>query len=78
MVAIKLALRTLVALKVSKVHLHLRSDNQDVIGALVAGKLCNTQENTILQQILHLYHEHKIWFTITYIPLKKNPADPMS
>jgi hypothetical protein len=77
-VAIELALQTLVASKVSKEHLHLRSDNQGVIGALAAGKSYNAQENTVLQQILRLYHEHEIWFTITYIPSKKNPADPMS
>jgi hypothetical protein len=78
MVAIELALRTLVVSKVSKAHLHLRSDNKGVIGALAAGKSYNTQENAILQQILRLYHEHEIWFTITYIPSKENPADPMS
>jgi hypothetical protein len=78
MVAIELALRTLVASKVSNVHLHLRSDNQGVIGALAAGKSYNAQENAILQQILRLYHEHSIWFTITYIPSKQNPADPAS
>jgi hypothetical protein len=49
-----------------------------VIEALAAGKSYNTQENAILQQILRLYHEHEIWFTITYIPSKKNPVDPMS
>jgi hypothetical protein len=49
-----------------------------VIGALAAGKSYNTQENTILQQILHLYHEHEIWFTITYIGSKKNPADDVT
>jgi hypothetical protein len=61
MVAIELALRTLVAAKVKNAHLSLRSDNQGVIGALAA-----------------LYHEHSIWFTITYIPSKENPADPPS
>ncbi|KAJ7355970.1 hypothetical protein DFH08DRAFT_933727 [Mycena albidolilacea] len=54
------------------------SDNQGVIGVLAAGKSYNAQENAILQQILRLYHEHEIWFTITYIPSKENPADPMS
>jgi hypothetical protein len=78
MVAIELALRTLVAAKVKNAHLSLRSDNQGVIGALAAGKSYNAQENAILQQILQLYHEHSIWFTITYIPSKENPADPPS
>jgi hypothetical protein len=78
MVAIELALRTLVVSKVTNAHLHLRSDNMGVIGALAVGKLYNAQENAILQQILRLYHEHSIWFTITYIPSKENPADPMS
>jgi hypothetical protein len=78
MVAIELALRTLVVSKVSNAHLHLRLDNMGVIGALAAGKSYNTQENAILQQILRLYHKHAIWFTIMYIPLKENPADPMS
>jgi hypothetical protein len=41
------------------------------------GKSYNAQENAILQQILCLYHEHAIWFTITYIPSKENPVDPM-
>jgi hypothetical protein len=76
MVAIELALRTLVASKVSKAHLHLRLDNKGVIGVLAAGKLYNAQENTILQQILCLYHEHEIWFT--YTPSKENPVDLMS
>jgi hypothetical protein len=78
MVAIELALWTLIASKVSNTHLHLRSDNQGVIGALAAGKSYNAQENAILQQILRLYHKHSIWSTITYIPLKQNPADPAS
>ncbi|KAJ7366284.1 hypothetical protein DFH08DRAFT_662182, partial [Mycena albidolilacea] len=54
------------------------SNNQGVIGVLTVGKSYNAQENTILQQILQLYHKHSIWFTITYIPSKENPADPPS
>jgi hypothetical protein len=70
MVAIEMALYMLVAAKVKNAHPSLCSDNQSVIGMLAAGKLYNTQENTILQQIFQSYHEHSIWFTITS-PQKK-------
>ncbi|KAF7347710.1 putative reverse transcriptase domain protein [Mycena venus] len=78
MVAVELALRTILASSLSNVHLTLRSDNQGVIGALAAGRSYGVQENIILQHILHLFHKHKIWFTIRYIPSKENPADAPS
>ncbi|KAJ7334223.1 hypothetical protein DFH08DRAFT_635847, partial [Mycena albidolilacea] len=75
MVVIELALCMLIAVKVKNTHLSLQSDNQGVIGALATGKLYNVQENTILQKILQLYHEHPTWFTMSYIPSKENLAN---
>lgn len=78
MVAIELALRALIASGVTNAHFILRSDNQGVIGALAAGRSYNAQENVILQQILRLYHEYSIWFTIVWVPSKENTADAPS
>lgn len=78
MVAIELALRTVIASKLANVHFKLRSDNQGVIGALAAGKSYNEQENAILQHILSLFHDHSIWFTIEWVASAENPADDPS
>jgi hypothetical protein len=65
MVAIELALRTLVASGVRNAHFKLRSDNQGVIGALAAGKSYNAGEHhptthpTALQRTFHMVH-HRV------------------
>ncbi|KAJ7041251.1 hypothetical protein C8F04DRAFT_895019, partial [Mycena alexandri] len=78
MVAVELALRTVIAAGRRKAHLILRSDNQGVIGALAAGKSHGRQENTILQHILRLFYENEIWFSVRYVPSAENLADAPS
>ncbi|KAF7334414.1 putative reverse transcriptase domain protein [Mycena venus] len=78
MVAVELAVRTVVASGVANAHIALRSDNQGVIGALAAGRSYGIQENAILQHILFLFHKHRLWFSITYVNTKENPADAPS
>lgn len=75
MVAVELLLRALIAAGAKNTHYVLRSDNKGVIGALAAGRSYNAQENAVLQQILRLFHEHQIWFTIVWVVSKENIAD---
>ncbi|KAJ7039272.1 hypothetical protein C8F04DRAFT_950211 [Mycena alexandri] len=78
MIAVELALRAVIAAKMSSVHIVLRSDNQGVIGALAAGRSFGIQENNVLQHVLQLFHDHDIWFTIVYVPSAMNIADAPS
>lgn len=75
MVAVELAVRAIVNAGHHDCHIHIRSDNAGVVGALNVDMSRNTQENAILRQILLLFHIHKIWLTITWISTKVNPAD---
>ena len=75
MVAIELALHTLIAAKFTKCHMIRRSDNQGVVGALKAGKSRGTQQNLILNEIVKLMQENEIWISTVWIPTSKNPAD---
>jgi hypothetical protein len=75
MVAVELAIRTLVTAGYRGAHFALRSDNQGVIGALAAGRSYGMQENAILQRIIRLYEEYDIWLTISYVPTEQNISD---
>lgn len=75
MIAIELAVRTLVAGKLSNAHVIIRSDNQGVIGALRGGKSRGEQQNAILRKIVWLMQEHGIWVSTEYVNTKENPAD---
>jgi hypothetical protein len=78
MVAVELAIRTLVTAKFSNVHIIMRSDNQGVVGALKAGRSRGTQQNAILREIVRLIQEHDLWISAIWIPTSENPADDPS
>jgi hypothetical protein len=75
MVAVELAVRTLIAGNFTGCHIIIRSDNKGVVGALKAGRSRGTQQNTVLQEIVKLIQEHKLWILMTWIATLKNPAD---
>ncbi|KAF7319673.1 hypothetical protein MKEN_00748500 [Mycena kentingensis (nom. inval.)] len=75
MVAVELGLRLAVRRDVREVHLHLRSDNQGVIGSLDAGKARNSEQNAVLRRIVSLMRSHSIWLSTTYVPSTLNLAD---
>lgn len=78
MVAVELALRTLVAAGFRDCHIILRSDNKGVIGALKQDMSRNSSQNKIVRHILNLFFDYDIWLTIEYVPSADNPADPPS
>jgi hypothetical protein len=78
MVAIEMAIRTLVTAKFSNVHIIVRSDNQGVVGALKAGRSRGTQQNAILREIVRPIQEHNLWISTIWIPTSENPADSPS
>ena len=78
MVAIELALHTLITAKFTKCHLIIRSDNQGVVGALKAGKSRGTQQNLILREIVKLIQDNELWISTIWIPTSENPADDPS
>lgn len=78
MVAIELAIHTLLAGRISNGHVIIRSDNMGVIGALRSGASRGTQQNAILRKIIWLMQEHNIWVTTEYVNTKVNPADDPS
>jgi hypothetical protein len=75
MVAVKLAIHTLVAAGFRSCHIILHSDNMGVVGALHSGHSCNAQQNMILRKIVALFQTHSIWVTTLWIPTKDNTAD---
>jgi hypothetical protein len=78
MVAVELALHAVIAAGYENVHLIFRSDNSGVVGALKCGSSRNAPQNSILHRIIHLFHDHDLWVTTTWIPTKDNPADDPS
>jgi hypothetical protein len=75
MVAVELALHSVIAAQYHSVHLIIRSDNQGVVGASHAGKSHNNASNLILCKITDLFLENDLWITITWIPTSHNLAD---
>lgn len=75
MVAVELAVRTLVTGKFFKSHVIVRSDNQGVVGALKAGKSRGTQQNFILREIVRLIQDHELWISSIWVPTLDNLAD---
>lgn len=75
MVAVELAIRTLIAGKFRNCHIVVRSDNQGVIGALKAGRSRGTHQNLILREIVRLIQDNDLWISTTWIPTLENPAD---
>jgi hypothetical protein len=75
MVAVKLAVRTLITGKFTKCHIVVCSDNKGVVGALEAGRSRGTQQNMILCEIVKLIQDHNLWISTTWISTLENPAD---
>ena len=78
MVAVELAIRTLISGKFSNCHIIVRSDNQGVVGALKAGRSRGTQQNLILREIVKLIQDHNLWISTVWIATLENPADDPS
>jgi hypothetical protein len=75
MVAVELAVRTLIAGNFTGCHVIIHSDNKGVVGALKAGRSWGTQQNTVLREIVKLIQEHELWISTTWIATLENPAD---
>jgi hypothetical protein len=78
MVAIELALCTLIVGGFKKCHIIIRSDNQGVVGALKAGRSRGTQQNLILCEVVKLIQDNELWISTTWIPTSENLADDPS
>ena len=78
MVAVELALRSLVAAGRHDTHVIIHSDNQGVVHSVAAGRSRGCQQNAILRHIVHLIQLHKVWITTKWISTHDNPADPLS
>jgi hypothetical protein len=75
MVTVELALTAIIAAGYKDVHLLFRSDNSGVVGALQSGSSRNSQQNSILRRIIHLFHDHNLWITTSWISTKDNLSD---
>ena len=75
MVAVELAVCTLIAGKFSNCHSIVRSDNMGVVGMLAAGKSRGTQQNLILHKIVKLIQSNELLISTTWISTLDNPAD---
>ena len=75
MVAVELAIMTLITGKFRNCHIIVRSDNQGVVGALRAGRSRGTQQNMILREIVKLIQNYDLWISTMWIPSSENPAD---
>lgn len=75
MVAVELALLSLISAGHSSKHFIVHSDNQGVIGAFRAEMSRSTQQNTVLRRILTLFHELDLWFTMEWVPSEDDVAD---
>jgi hypothetical protein len=75
MVAVELALRTLVSSGFKNTRVLIRSDNEGVVGALKKGSSRGHEQNLILRKIVELIQEHGIWVDCTWISTHNNPAD---
>jgi hypothetical protein len=75
MVAVELAIRTLITAKFANCHIRVQSDNQGVVGALKAGRSRGTQQNLILREIVKIIQEYELWISTVWISTSENPAD---
>ncbi|KAK0436097.1 hypothetical protein EV421DRAFT_1658401, partial [Armillaria borealis] len=78
MVAIELTLLTLKAAGFNSCHIILCSDNQGVVRALQAGYSRGAPQNDILQQIVTIMQDERIWLMVDWISMKDNLADKPS
>jgi hypothetical protein len=75
MVAVELAVWTLIVGNFTGRHIIICSDNKGVVGALKAGRSWGTQQNAVLREIVKFIQEHKLWISTTWIAMLENPAD---
>ena len=75
MVAVELAVQTLITGKFMECHVVVHSDNKGVVGALEAGRSQGTQQNMILREIVKLIQDHNLWISTMWIPTLENPTD---
>lgn len=78
MVAVELAVRTLIASGYSNRRIIICSDNEGVVGALKKGNSQGHHQNLILRKIIELMQEHAIWVECTWVSTHHNPADDPS
>lgn len=78
MVAVDLAVRTLIAGHFVECHVILRSDNAGVVGAFSAGYSRSSQQNLVLRHIVDSFQAHGIWLTLEWVPSESNLADKPS
>ncbi|TEB22882.1 hypothetical protein FA13DRAFT_1640630 [Coprinellus micaceus] len=78
MVAVELGVRTLIAAGVKSMHIRVRSDNQQVVTALSARTVRNSQESKILAKVLSLCRTSGIVAMPIWVWTKSNPADSLS
>lgn len=75
MVAVDLAVKTLIKASYTNCHIILKSDNTGVVGALTAGCSRSIQQNFILRHIVDFFQAHNIWLTIQWVSTGSNKAD---
>lgn len=78
MLAIELGLRALIERGHVDAHIRIRSDNQGVVGALQAGKSRGVEANRVLQRVVTLMLEHRVWLSVDWVASADNPADAPS
>jgi hypothetical protein len=78
MIAVELALHSLIAAGFSNCHITLHSDNSSVVGSIQAGASRNSPQNSILRKIVSLMQSSSIWLSTIWVPSAENPADDPS
>lgn len=78
MVAIELAIGTLISSGHSRIRMCICSDNKGVVGALKKGCSRGPEINLILRKIIELMQEHEIWVECIWVSTHDNPADDPS
>ena len=75
MLAVEMALLTLIAGKLPPATYSILSDNTGVVGAFSTSYSRNSHQNSILRHILILMRESDIWLETRWIPSEENLAD---
>ena len=75
MLAVEMALLTLIAGKLPPATYTIHSDNAGVVGAFSASRSRNSHQNSILRHVFILMRDHDIWLDVHWIPSEENLAD---
>lgn len=75
MVAVELAVCTLISTGIHDACIIIHSDNKGVVGALRKGCSQGSEQNLILQKIIELMQKHRIWVECNWVSTYDNPAD---